>query len=745
MADIKRAIAQTYKKFKKDGFSKTALRVKEVLADKRNEAQARRKNPEACTFYDVVFINGCDYSVAHPIRFRVDHQIEQLEAFGLRCLRLEVVDIDDSVLGKGRAFIIFRCPITSAIEGFIEKAHNLNKSVFFDVDDLVVDTFYTDQIKEVQKFSPEQKAQYDDGVHRMRATLEKCGRAITTTETLQRELGKIVPDVFVNRNVASENMLSYSMRALKNRENNTGCNGTPSDNVTIGYFSGSITHNEDIGMILPVLVEIMGRYQNLRLKIVGELDALEALAPFRDRIEAVGFLDWRNLQESVSDVDIAIAPLVDNIFNDSKSENKWIEASLVKVPMVASDVGGFSKMIDNGVTGYLCSSNEQWIAALSCLIENPCERKRIAERAFTVCTEHCLTLNSGYGLSCYLRENMNPNIFFVLPGINISGGVLVALHHCCILQDAGFDVNLISFTNDYGGDLFEFNQHIFPVLDAMSVENEDTKHLLLGRIDTMVATMWSTTALLDEFTNVGKKKYLVQHRETIFYDPPNPWRCAANATYSKTDYDILTISRWCEQWLESDFGRCPTYIPNGIDRISFYPAKRDFSSNKIRILIEGDCVAEHKNVDEAFRIVEKLDRGRFEVWYISYGGEPKEWYEVDRFFHKIPFEGMPDIYRQCHILLKTSLSESFSYPPLEMMATGGFTVSNLNEGNSEYLQDGVNCLVYETGNIDSAIEKILRLCNDEALRNALLDGGFQTADERNWSNLKGQIVEAYSQ
>ena len=104
MADIKRAIAQTYKKLKRDGFSKTALRVKEVLADKRNEAQDRRKNPEACTFYDVVFINGCDYSVPHPIRFRVDHQIEQLEAFGLRCLRLEVVDIDDSARAARSSF-----------------------------------------------------------------------------------------------------------------------------------------------------------------------------------------------------------------------------------------------------------------------------------------------------------------------------------------------------------------------------------------------------------------------------------------------------------------------------------------------------------------------------------------------------------------------------------------------------------------------------------------------------------------
>ena len=46
------------------------------------------------------------------------------------------------------------------------------------------------------------------------------------------------------------------------------------------------------------------------------------------------------------------------------------------------------------------------------------------------------------------------------------------------------------------------------------------------------------------------------------------------------------------------------------------PKNRDFSG-KIRILIEGDCGAWHKNVDESFQIVEKLDREKFEIWYLS--------------------------------------------------------------------------------------------------------------------------------
>ena len=62
------------------------------------------------------------------------------------------------------------------------------------------------------------------------------------------------------------------------------------------------------------------------------------------------------------------------------------------------------------------------------------------------------------------------------------------------------------------------------------------------------------------------------------------------------------------------------------------------------------------------------------------------------------------------ILLKTSLLESFSYPPIEMMATGGYVVALLNDGNKEYLEDGNNCLIYPNGDIDKAVHCIESNC-----------------------------------
>ena len=118
-------------------------------------------------------------------------------------------------------------------------------------------------------------------------------------------------------------------------------------------------------------------------------------------------------------------------------------------------------------------------------------------------------------------------------------------------------------------------------------------------------------------------------------------------------------------------------------------------------------------------------------------------HRIDRFFHRIPYDEVAGVYRQCDILLKTSLLESFSYPPLEMMATGGFVVALYNDGNREYVKDGYNALIYEKGNIPQAIDCIERLIQDEKLREHLYQNGCVCAQNRDWDCINRQILSLY--
>ena len=723
MSELKTLAEKTVRTLKEEGPASFGRKVKNYI----HTTSVAGKDAKYKVFKDVLFINGCDESVPHPARYRVTHQREQLEANSISSSEVYYVNLQLNQVRFYRTFIFFRCPYTDTIGEFIKLAKSLNKKVLFDIDDLVIDTKYTDTIKYLDSMSKEERELYDDGVNRMGKTLKLCDAAITTTERLAEELDHYVQEVFINRNTASEKMCKLSAQALKNKK-------TDNEYVKMGYFSGSLTHNDDFLLILPAVKKIMEQYESVQLHVVGQLNLPAPLESMRSRIVAHPFVDWQKLPQLISEGDINLAPLEESIFNEAKSENKWVEAALLKVPTVASNVGAFEKMIEHNVTGLLCTGEEEWVSTLGHLIENPRERKRIGESAYQYCVKHCVTIYTGFPLKRFIQRYTTTNIAFVLPSMKISGGIMVALRHGIILQDAGVDVVLLNV--DYKSEWCEYEGHKIPVLGQNG-------KMLEGRFDKVVATMWPTVSFLENYPNIGQRYYLVQNFETDFYEPGDILKIRANSKYSPiVPVKFITISKWCQEWLQERFGHETLYAPNGIDQSTFPHLKRDFSG-KIRILIEGDCGVYYKNVDESFRITNALNPEKFEVWYMSYSAEPKSWYRVDKFLHQVPYEKVSEVYAQCHILLKTSFLESFSYPPLEMMATGGYAVVVPNDGNREYLRDNENCLLYPLGETQKAIEAIHKICVDESLRKRLYEGGLQTAKARDWEKIQGEILELY--
>ena len=231
---------------KKEGIS--GLAKKSYTYVKLTGPRMKEKKYIGKVFKDVLFINGVDFNaLPHPPRYRVLHQIEQLQANNIDCDQNFYLHLDFDQVRNYRVFIIYRAPYNEELGKFIRKAKELNKTVIYDIDDLVIDTKYTDTIKYLKTMSPEEKSGYDQGVRDMQRTLSMCDAVITTTEGMANELKKYCPKVFINRNTASEEMVSLSEKAFEServvKEN--------SSTVKLGYFSGSITHNDDFILIQP--------------------------------------------------------------------------------------------------------------------------------------------------------------------------------------------------------------------------------------------------------------------------------------------------------------------------------------------------------------------------------------------------------------------------------------------------------------------------------------------------------------
>ncbi len=719
---IKDLAKKTKTTLRDEGMKPLVKKTKNYIVFKAHMAVAKQKK----AYRDILFINGCE--LPHPERYRVEHQFEQLQAYGYSVDKIFYKDLSLEKLKYYRGFIFFRCPITPEIEAFIDKAHYFNKACFFDIDDLVINRKYTDTIPFVAAMNKGDKAVYDDGVIRMEKTLKKCDYLITSTPALARELKKnYKKEVLVNKNVASEKMAELSFNALKEKRDKK-------DKIIIGYLSGSITHSPDFELIKKPLLKIMSGYPNTYLEIMGYLDMPKEFDEYQSRIIRKNFTDWQTLPKIISELDINLAPLEKSIFNEAKSENKWTEASLVKTITVASNFGAFKDAIVDGETGLLADSESEWYEKIKFIIDHPAEAKAIAENAYEVVKKHYITTYSGLALSEYVEKHLSRNIGFVLPTTNISGGVNVAIKHCNILRNNGWDVTIINMDKP--------SDNIVNLDGEVNVIS-NVGHKFYARFDSLVATLYSTLIFVKKYPEVRNRIYLVQNFETNFAKFGSNAKVDANSTYNSfTDVRYVTISKWCEEWLKSNFGKTALYAPNGID-IKRFSSKPRKMTGKIKILVEGNSYDYYKNVDESFKIVNKLDPEKYEVTYLSYEGEPKKWYRIDKFLHRVPTDEVHKVYEDADILIKSSLLESFSYPPLEMMASGGYCIVAPNEGNVEYLEDNKNCLLYELGNTDSAVEQIERLVKDKTLRDKLSKGAEKTVAARDWKHVEKQVLKLY--
>lgn len=714
MSDL---ISKSMDVLKREGVSSLVKHASHYINKKR------ASKPKMDAFKDVLFINGCPRDLLpHPPRYRVTHQMEQLRVNGYTCDEVFFENIDLKQVRMYSCFVIFRAPYTEKLNEFIQLARSWNKPVLYDIDDLVIDTKYTNQIEYVKNMDVSQKARYDLDVINNQKLLKLCDGCITTTLALKKELEKYNPNVWMNRNTASIEMVTLS-QTIKKEDKST---------IDIGYFSGSITHNEDFEMIQSVIKDALIKYDHVYLHLVGEIDLPKELNECKNKIIVHPFMDYKKLPELISKMDINLAPLTESIFNEAKSEIKWIEASLVKTCTIASNLGAFKEMVENHKTGILCSNLDEWSVELTKLIENKKIRDDLANNAYFHCMKHCVTLYTGSNLISILKKNRKRVICMGFAKLEISGGVMVALRHASYLQDAGYQVILLSYYDTCTE--FTFMNHTFPVLPFKNDK-------LDAKIDCGVATMWPTVKMLDDIHCIKNKKYLVQNYEIDFYDFKDPRKVEACQSYSYP-FDYITISKWCKEWLKDEFNKEAKWIYNGIDIKQYQPHKRVFK-NKVRILIEGDSSSPHKNVDEAFLITNKLDSSKYEIWYMSYNAKPKDWYRVDKFLHRVPYEEVQKVYADCDILLKTSLLESFSYPPIEMMATGGYVVALLNDGNKEYLEDGKNCLIYPYGDVEQAVQCIERIICDSNLQNVLYTNGVKTAQSRDWDTIKDSIIYTY--
>ena len=635
--------------------------------------------------------------------------------------------------------ILHRVAIDLNVESLIKRL-DIKVPIIFDTDDLIFNEKHLKYQKHLKKVSNLEYFYNYELTERYRYIIDNSRYILVSTEDLQKEVLKMFPHkkVFVNRNTMGDDILHYSKLAYE--EIHLFRKRTAK--MIIGYASGSKTHDNDFAIVEDVILQILEKYPNVFLAIIGDLKVSSKISKYKDRVIFIPKLPWRSLPYWISRFDINIAPLESNIFTKSKSELKYFEAGIVHVPTIASDLPSFKYAIENGKNGFLAKNKKEWKQYLELLIKDSRLRQKIGDSAYKDVMQRYITSKNAINLSSILSDikisenkddhKLTINWIMQSPLIGVGGystifrliNLLTNFNHNIYIERIE---HLENKSKDYVSSYIHkgwgnINAQIY-------FEEEGYKNS-----DICIATAWNTSYKVRGIKNTKRKIYFIQDLEYLFYKEDKSEYRLAKESYTLNMYNI-TLGNFIEHNLKNLFPKYLfTCIPFGID-------------NKTYIISENT----QKKYDIIFYARPNTPRRKTELGIeslnLAYKADPKLRIAL---FGSINLKNLDNIkfkFIDLGILSPQNLNKEFnksklgmvfsdtniSLVPFEMILAGLPVIQNDNESTREFFKHNKNSyLVKEDAHTIS--NSILSLLQDDKLRNNIKDTAYKQFKNLSWEN-----------
>ena len=322
---------------------------------------------------DVLFITGGVGDKAHYRAFGPD---EELIRHGFKCA-VTVADNPNlpKYVDKFKVFIFHKVNSSKKAEQLVREIKKQSKEIMFDTDDLDFDPQYLKDMDYFSRIGPAERAEFQKGIGAWLLNDPYVKTCTTTVSYLADKLKEKGKEVIIVLNKLSDKELALADKIIKKNKPKDGF-------IRLGYYSGTLSHNKDFATITDALIFILEKYNQVKLILAGPLDMEDKLNKFKDRIEVLPRVPREKYYENVYKCDINLVPLeLGNPFCEAKSEIKFIEAGILKIPTVAVKNRTYFEAIEEGVDGFLAGDNSEWIEKISKLIEDENLRKSMGEKA----------------------------------------------------------------------------------------------------------------------------------------------------------------------------------------------------------------------------------------------------------------------------------------------------------------------------------------------------------------------------
>jgi len=186
-------------------------------------------------------------------------------------------------------------------------------------------------------------------------------------------------------------------------------------------------------------------------------------------------------------------------------------------------------------------------------------------------------------------------------------------------------------------------------------------------------------------------------------------------------------------------------VPNAIDTSSLETTVDKRYSKQI---IFAGRLSHEKGIDSLILISQKLTDD-IHLIILGTGPEEEKINDLVKNHNNIHFFGYQNknqtisLIRGSDILIQPSLQEGISSTILEAMACKTAIIASDVGGNSELIENNVNGIIIKPDNIDSFVEQIINLFDNETLRQLLVDNALKTVEKYDWNKVGSLYLNVY--
>lgn len=338
-----------------------------------------------------------ELSLPQCLKYRVIQKRLMIESLGIECTVVNWNEVASarSLLQTHTIAIFYRVPAYPSILKTIEVARQLGIPSYWEVDDLIFDLEHYRNNSNLENIDKKTRHAILKGVPLYREAMLACDGAIASTRPLADAMvaaGAKSVHVIENALDVDTSRIARQINSVPVRDDGL---------IRIVYGSGSAAHDSDFRVAAPAIIKVLKARYHVRLAIIGSLKLPPEFDEVSSQVERLPPSDYETYLKRLSRCHVNIAPLEPTIFNDAKSNIKYLEAAILHIPSVCSPTAEYLTTIQQGETGFLASSTDDWEVMLTQLVDSADLRKAMGDRAY----EH---VQAHYTPSIVATEQVEP-------------------------------------------------------------------------------------------------------------------------------------------------------------------------------------------------------------------------------------------------------------------------------------------------------------------------------------------------